>query len=644
MKESGASHRIVRFAAFEFDLGTGELRKHGLRLKLNGQPIDLLAMLLEHSGKVVTREGLQKRLWPADTYVDFEHSLNAAIKRLRAALGDSADAPRFVETLARQGYRFIAPLSYPVVTQPVESQLAGDAEAVLDVRPPAGEGDSKQVLLPRRRVLQAVGGAALIAVPLGLWALLPARRRNRLSGSTAPRITRLAVLPLANLSSDVEQEAFADGMTDLLITDLGQIGALRVISRPSVMRFKGTKQPLSEIAKQLGVEAVIVGTVQSSSNRVRITAQLVDPATDQQMWGRAYERELTDVLALQGEVARAIAGEVQAKVTADEAGRLARNRKIVPAALGAYLLGRYYWDQFTEESILKAIDNYEHAIQLDPAYAAAYAGVAECWGGLIFTDARPWDEAISKAREAATKALAIDDTLAEAHQAMATVHYHEWDWKGVEEEVKKAIALNTGFSISHVQYSNMLRHLGRAEESIAEGKLALEVDPLAMLTNQMLGNAYASARRYDLAIAQYEKGLSLHPNDSSLRYQLGWAYVYSGAFDKGIEAIRSSLALDSVDPSLSPDLAYIDAMLGKRGQTRQILNRLLTLAKKNPVSPGMLALVYVALDERAQALTWLEKAYQQHSSMMTWLKTDPRFDRIREEPRFQDLMRRVGLI
>jgi tetratricopeptide (TPR) repeat protein len=227
---------------------------------------------------------------------------------------------------------------------------------------------------------------------------------------------------------------------------------------------------------------------------------------------------------------------------------------------------------------------------------------------------------------------------------MAVVYYHEWNWKGVEEEVKKAIALNTGFSISHVQYSNMLRHMGRADESIAEGKLAIEVDPLSMLTNQMLGNAYASARRYDLAIAQYHKGLELHPNDSSLQYQLGWAYVYSGAVDKGVEAIRSSLAVDGGDPNLSPDLAYTDAMLGKPAETRQILNRLLTLAKKNPVSPGLIALVYIALDERAQALTWLEKAYQQHSSMMTWLKTDPRFDRIRQEPRFQELMRRVGLI
>jgi tetratricopeptide (TPR) repeat protein len=281
---------------------------------------------------------------------------------------------------------------------------------------------------------------------------------------------------------------------------------------------------------------------------------------------------------------------------------------------------------------------------LDPDYAAAYAGLAECWGGLIFSDARPWEEAIAEARAAATKALALDNNLAEAHQAMAVVHYHEWDWQGVEAEVKKAFALNTGFSISHVQYCNMLRHLGRAEESIAEGKLALEVDPLSMLTNQMLGNAYASARRYDLAIAQYRKGLELHPGNSSLEYQLGWAYWYSGAFDQGVEAIRSSQTADGVDPSLSPDLAYIDAMTGKRDQSRRILNRLLMLARNNPVSPSLIALVYIGLDDRANALEWLEKAYRQHSSMMTWLKTDPRFDRIRAEPGFQDLMRRVGLI
>jgi serine/threonine protein kinase/TolB-like protein/Tfp pilus assembly protein PilF len=521
------------------------------------------------------------------------------------------------------------------------SELALDLEAALDERPSAGEKEQKRNLLPRRRVLQAGAGAAAL---LAVWELLPIKWRNGVFSSGAPRITRLAVLPLANLSGNVEQEYFADGMTDLLITDLGQIGALRVISRPSIMQFKGTKKPLREIAKQLGVEALIVGSVQSSGNRVRITAQLVDGVTDQQLWTRAYERELTDVLALQGEVARAIAGEIQAQVTAEEAGRLSRNHKIVPAALDAYLLGRFYWDQFKDETIVKAIDYFDQAIQLDPAYAAAYGGLAECWTAFLFTDSRPWAETILKARQAATKALALDDTLAESHQAMAVVLYQEWNWKEVESEVKKAIALNPGFSTAHMMYCNMLRHLGRADESIAEAKLALEADPLAMLTNQMLGDAYISARRYDLAIAQFQKALDLHPNDSTLQYQLGWAYLYAGVYDKGSENIRSSQAVDGVDPKLSPDLAYINAMVGKPDETRQTLNRLLTLARKYPVSPGLIALVYLALDEREQVLAWLEKSYAQHSSMMTWLKVDPRFDRIRQEPRFQDLMRRVGLI
>jgi tetratricopeptide (TPR) repeat protein len=281
---------------------------------------------------------------------------------------------------------------------------------------------------------------------------------------------------------------------------------------------------------------------------------------------------------------------------------------------------------------------------LDPAYAAAYGGLAECWAAFLFTDSRPWAETISKARDAATKGLELDDTLAETHSARAAVYYEEWNWKGVEGEVKKAIALNPGFPTAHMLYCNMTRHLGRADESIAEAKLALEADPLAMLTNQMLGDAYISARRYDLAIAQLQKALDLHPNDTSLQYQLGWAYAYSGAYDQGMESIRSSQAIDGVDPQLSPDLAYINAMIGKPGKTRQTLTRLLALAQKNPVSPGLIALVYAALDERAQCLEWLEKAYAQHSSMMTWLKVDPRFDRIREEPRFQELMRRVGLV
>jgi tetratricopeptide (TPR) repeat protein len=381
-----------------------------------------------------------------------------------------------------------------------------------------------------------------------------------------------------------------------------------------------------------------------SGPQVRITAQLVDGSTDQQLWAKSYERELSDVLAMQGEVARAIADEVHAYLTPRELGRLSRSRKIIPAALDAYLLGRHHWDLFTQESLLKSIESFEHATRLDPEYAAAHSGIAEAWTGLFFMGASPFDEAIPTARQAATKALALDDYSAEAHHAIAVVYYHEWNWKRAEEENQKAISVNPSYSTSYVLSTNIYRHLGRADESITAAKKGLEVDPLAMIPNQMLASAYVNARKYDLAIVQYQKALELHPNDSTLLYHLGWAYVYSGATDKGAEAIANSLALEGGDPQLSPDLAYIDARTGKKGEARRILGRVLDLARTYEVSPGLIAMMYIGLNDREQALTWLEKAYQQHSPMMAWLKVDPRFDGIRSEPRFQELMRRVGLI
>jgi serine/threonine protein kinase/tetratricopeptide (TPR) repeat protein len=497
--------------------------------------------------------------------------------------------------------------------------------------------------LSRRRALQAGGAIAAAGALASLWKFTPARWRNWIPGS-GPRFTRLAVLPLANLSGDDDQQYFADGMTDLLITELGQIASLRVIARPSVMQFKGAKTPLKEIARQLGVEALITGSVQSSGTHVRITAQLVDPGTNQQIWTSVYDREVTDVLALQGDVARAIAAEIQARVTADEAVRLASKHKVVPAALDAYLLGKFYWDEFTEDGILKALDYYEQVIQLDPSWAVGYWGLTECWVAFLSIDSRPWAETISKAREAARKALALDNNLAESHHAMGAVYIHEWDWKAAESEYRKTIALNPGLAIAHGGYSDMLRHLGRVEDGIAQAKLALEADPLALQTNRMLGEVYITARRYDLAIAQFQKGLDLHPNNPSLLYQMAWAWFYRRDSVKGREIMLQSQSLEGVDPQLSPDLAYMDALTGKPEEARKTLRQLLELSKKYPVSPGMIALVYIALDDREHSLAWLEKAYARHSSMMVWLKVDQRFDKIRSDPRFQDLMRRVGLI
>ena len=318
------------------------------------------------------------------------------------------------------------------------------------------------------------------------------------------------------------------------------------------MQLKGTKKSLREIARALNVDGVIEGTVLRSGDRVRITADLVDTSTDRHLWAKTYERKVGDVLTLQGEVARAIAGEVQARITSDESGRLARKRSVSPAALEAYLKGRYYWSQYTDESLTKSIESYEQATRLEPSYAAAYAGLSESWTGLGWIGARPWAEVRDMAKDAAAKALAIDDELSDAHAAMAVIALRDWDWKTAEEEDRKAIALNPGYPTAHLSYSNMLRYQGRAEESIAEARRALELDPLAVLTNEVLGYAYLCARRHDLAVAQSQAALELHPEESSLHYLLGWAYVYQGMFDKGRGGDTKSLAIDGVDPAFPP--------------------------------------------------------------------------------------------
>ena len=604
--------------------------------QLRGQPVDHLTDLFAF-GAILHEMMTGQRAFHAPTAVD---TVSAILKQDPPELADPGINRLVRRCLEKEpGHRFQSAneIALELDQFPDAALAAGEPQAAFTPRKAAN-------FRSRRWLLRTSTSAILAASLIAAWSRLPQRWRPWPFVSAHPRITRLAVLPLTNRSNDTEQEYFADGMTEMLIANLTEIGSLRVISRTSVMQFKGTKQRLPEIAKQLGVDAVVTASVMKSGARVRITAQLVDGSTDQHLWARSYERELSDVLAMQGEVARAIADEVQAHLTPRETVRLSRPSKIIPAALDAYLLGRHYWDRFTEDSLLKSIEYFEQATRLDPEYAAAYSGIAESWTGLFFMGARPFDEAIPKARQAAIKGLKLDDSSAEAHHAMAVVYYHEWNWKAAEDENQKAISVNPGYSTSYVLSPNICRHLGRADESIIAAKKGLQVDPLAMITNQMLANAYVNARKYDLAIAQFQKALELHPNDSTLLYHLGWAYVYSRAYDKGIEAIETSLAIEGGDPQLSPDLAYIDGLTGKKDEARQILGRVLDLARTYSVQPGLIALIYIGLDEREQALTWLEKSYRQHSAMMAWLKVDPRFDPVRQEPRFQDLMRRVGLI
>ncbi len=496
--------------------------------------------------------------------------------------------------------------------------------------------------LARRKALWA--GA--IAVTGGLVATqLPiSRTLRRWLPNSGRRLTSLAVLPLTNLSNDPEEEYFADGMTDVLIADLAQISSLRVISRTSVMQLKGTKKSMAELARQLNVDGVIAGSVLRSGDVVRIVAELVDTSTDRHLWARTYERKVGDVLTLQSEVARDIAFEIQAQITPEESGRLSRKQTVSPPALEAYLRGRFYWGQYTEESLTKSIEYYEQAVKIDPAYAAAYAAQSESWTGLGWIGARPWEEVRSMAKDAAMKALAIDASLSDAHAAVAVIYLRDWDWKRAEEADKKAIALNPGYMNAHLSYSNILRYLGRADESIAEARRGFELDPLAVLTNEVLANAYLSARRYDLAIAQCQSALELHPEASSIHHILGWAHVYQGIFDKGREAIAKSVALDGGDQFFSQDLAYIDSVTGNQQEARKTLGRLLALARQAPVDPGLIALIHVGLRQHKEAMLLLQQAYRLHSGVMTWLKVDARFDVIRPEPEFQALLRAVGLI
>jgi len=628
---------IVRFGVFEVDLHAGELRRKGSKMKLQEQPFQLLAMLLEHPGEVVTREEIHRKLWPSDTFVDFEHSINAAIKRLREALGDSADNPRYVETLTRRGYRFIAPVEGAVapVSPPAGSVGAGLA-------PPAG---AQQAALLRRwwPALAAVAFVAIAAVV----ALNIAGLRDRLltfagarHGVPLPKIESLAVLPLANLSGDPEQEYFADGMTDELITSLGKIGALRVISRTTVMHFKGAKKTLPEIARELNVDAVIEGSVLRSGDRVRISAQLIHAATDQHLWAETYDRDLRDILALQSDVARAIAGEIKSKLTPAEQARLAKVRPVNPEAYELYLRGRYFWNKRTEETVKKSLDYFEQAIRRDPGSALAYAGLADSYIILGSYEYLPPKEAYPKAKAAAQRALEIDRTLAEAHASLGRFGIeYDWDWSASEEEYKRAIELNPNYATAHHWYADYLAWVGRHNESLVEIERARQLDPLSLIINTVVAISLSYARRYDEAIEQFHRTLEIDSNFAVAHLYLADAYAQTSHFPEAIAEAQKAVSLSGAAPVFVADLARVYAVAGNRAAANRLLKDVL---RRSYVPKYHVAMVHIALGKHQEALDWLDKAAEDRSPQLVLLKVDPGLDPLRSDPRFQDLLRRMN--
>jgi TolB-like protein/DNA-binding winged helix-turn-helix (wHTH) protein/Tfp pilus assembly protein PilF len=636
---------IVRFGTFEVCIQSGEVRKSGLRIKVQQQPLKLLELLLERPGEVINREELRSRVWPDESFGDFDQALNIAIGKLRGALGDSAENPRFIETLPKRGYRFIADVSVvdadarPKRPEPAAGNLPGPERRSEPGDKFQGAGltaTSKRPLASVPRVIVALI-LVLILLILSVWL-------SRSRGRAPTGIRSLAVLPLENLSGDASQNYFADGMTDELITDLAQISALRVISRTSVMAYKGARKPLPQIARELNVDAVIEGSVLRSGDRVRITAQLIEASADRHLWSQSYEGELRDTLALQSRVASAIADQIRINLTPQEQAALKNVRVVNPEAYESYLKGRYFWNKRTADGLKAALAYFQQAIEEDPKYAQAYSGLADTYallGDWQYAVMTP-EQAFPKAKAAAIKALELDSTLGEAHNSLAFVlDAFDWDLDAAGKEFRRAIELDPGYANAHHWYAWHLSLLGRFDEAIAEMRKAENLDPLSLIINADVAELLVIAHRYDESIAQSRKTIEMDPNFALAHNQLAQAYLQKHMYGEAVAELRRAVQLSGGSPTIIANLARACVASGQRSEAIKLLNDLKNRSSHGYSNGSEIATIYASLGDTDQAMNWLEKSYEERFNPGVLLR--PGFDPLRSDPRFQDLVHRVGL-
>jgi TolB-like protein/DNA-binding winged helix-turn-helix (wHTH) protein/Flp pilus assembly protein TadD len=635
------STSVVRFGTYEVSFHSGEVRKAGMRIRVQQQPMKLLEILLEHPGEVVAREALRSRIWPNESFGDFDQALNIAIAKLRSALGDAAENPRFIETLPKRGYRFIADVS--VVDPAGPPRSSGSAPGDLPTTDPANNLQSdgfgvahKSRSLPMLRVMVALALILSLSI-LSVWLF-------RSHGRAPTRIRSLAVLPLDNLSADASQNYFADGMTDELITDLAQISALRVISRTSVMGYKGVRKTLPEIARELNVEAVVEGTVLRSGDRVRITAQLIEASTDKHLWSRSYEGELRDTLMLQKRVATAIADQIRINVTPQEQAALKNVKAVNPEAYESYLKGRYFWNKRTADGLKAALAYFNQAIEEDPKYAQAYSGLADTyallgdWQYAVMTA----KQALPKAKAAAIKALELDSTQGEAHNSLAFVlDGFDWDLDSGGKEFRRAIELNPGYATAHHWYAWHLGLLGRYDEAIAEMRKAEDLDPLSLIINADLAELLVLAHSYDESIRQSRKAIEMDANFALAHNQLAQAYLGKRMYNEAVAELQKAVQLSGGSPTCVANLARAFAVSGRRSEAVKLLRELKERSGPGHSNTSEIAMVYASLGDIDQAMNWLEKGYEDRFNPGVLLR--PGFDPLRSDSRFQNLLHRVGL-
>jgi TolB-like protein/DNA-binding winged helix-turn-helix (wHTH) protein/Flp pilus assembly protein TadD len=637
---------VVRFGTYEVSFQSGDVRKSGLRIRVQQQPMKLLEILLEHPGEIVTREELRSRVWPNESFGDFDQALNISIGKLRSALGDSAENPRFIETLPKRGYRFIADVSVidadarPRRQEPLSGDLP-TTDPGLKIKDVGSAVAPKRRLWPTRSVIGALALIIIITI-ITLSILSVWRLRSRAPASAG--IRSIAVLPLENLSGDASQSYFADGMTDELITDLAQISALRVISRTSVMVYKGARKPLPQIARELNVDAVVEGTVLRSGDQVRITAQLIEAATDKHLWSQSYEGELRDTLALQNRVASAIADQIRINLTPQEQAALKNVKVVNPDAYESYLKGRYFWNKRTADGLKVALAYFKQAIEEDPKYAQAYSGLADTYallGDWQYAVLTP-KEAFPKAKAAAIKALELDNTLGEAHNSLAFVlDGFDWDFDSAGKEFQRGIELSPGYATAHHWYAWHVSLLGRYDEAIAEMRKAQNLDPLSLIINADLAEVLVLAHSYEESIQQSRKTIEMDPNFALAHNQLAQAYLQKHMYDEAVAELQQAVKLSGNSPTCMANLARAYVASGKRNEAVKLLGDLKKRSNPGYSNASEIAMIYASLGDTDQAMNWLEKGYEERFNPGVLLR--PGFDPLRSDPRFQNLLRRIGL-
>jgi TolB-like protein/DNA-binding winged helix-turn-helix (wHTH) protein/Tfp pilus assembly protein PilF len=674
--------RIYEFGPFRVDALRRVLLRETNEVRLPAKSFEILLVLLEEKGRLVDKDELMRRVWP-DAVVE-ENNLTVNMSALRKSLGESPRDHRYLVTVPGRGYQFVADVRQDVGERTGKSEEEPLAnQGVTEVIPEPGVRDKEaehlsfsntdlgsgpaQVTAQQTNVAASNrvadihttssaeyivgeikrhknGALSVLAALLATTMIVAYLAYSRHSaGSDKTGISSIAVLPFANKSDDPNAEYLSDGISDSLINSLSQLPGLKVIARSSSFQYKGKEVDIQEVAQALGVEAVLTGRVLQRGDGLIISVELVNASDKTQMWGEQYDRKMSDLLATQHEIAREIVDKLKLKVSGEEKG-VARHYTESNEAYQLYLKGRFYWNKRTAEAIKKSIEYFNQAIDKDPRFALAYAGLADCY--VVPANRLPPREAMPKAKAAAIRALELDETLAEAHASLGRVlAAYDWDWTSAEKQYKRALELNPRYAVAHQWYGGYLAVMGRSDEAIAERKRAVELEPLSSIINFELGLAFYYARDYDQAIEQFQKTLELDQNFPSAHNFLPAAYEQKGMYNEAIAEFKKAFPLTARSEWTfsKAGLGHVYAVTGKKSEARTMLDELKQASEQEYVPANSIALIYAGLGEKDQAFAWLDKAYEQHTFQMQWIKIEPRWDNLRSDPRFQALIRRVGL-